>query len=110
MVAKPEAAVSAVSDATTPTVAITTTEVGRIITSPVTVNDVEFSGFSIPGLTQNDEIWFQLGRMTTTIEYDEMVFKADGEFVRLAGISDPREPLEDGWRTVESFSLALGDY
>ena len=85
------------------------TEVGRIIAAPVTVNDVEYNGFSIPGLTQNDEIWFQLGRMTATIEYDELVCKSDGEFVTLAGISDPSEPLEDGWQIVESFSLRLSD-
>lgn len=54
-------------------------EVGRIITAAVIVNDVEFAGFSIPGLTHNDEIWFQLGRMTATIEYDELVCKSDGE-------------------------------
>ena len=83
-------------------------EHGRIIKTPINVNETEYKGFSIPGVADIHEAWFRLGVMTNSIEYREMKAKPDGNWVMLSSSSD--EQLEPGWIDVEDFSTIMGDY
>lgn len=86
-------------------------EHGRIIETPITVNDTEYKGFSIPGITRIDEAWFQLGRMSICIEDGTAKYKSDGDWVMLESSGEDSEVEDLGdWLEVESLSTVMGDY